>query len=175
MIQPAAVRLPAQRPKTLSVATRNSQSSWDWITEGSHARQLPMKVSGRDRIRAERRGDAERPRVSGLDSVPLASSRRRGAAMGAFLPRGRGKRPASREPRFIGSFDSTASPSPHVIADKCDLVAGTEPDVYAARRSYRWWSPPTLGMATTRPRPRGITDRGSGESFLSERCVRDVV
>src|SRR5438034_2098635 len=47
--------------------------------------------------------------------------------------------------------------------------------VYAARRSYRWWSPPTCGIAITRPLEGRLTGRGSGESFSSDKCVRDTV
>jgi hypothetical protein len=43
----------------------------------------------------------------------------------------------------------------------------------AARRSYRWWSPPTCGIATTAPISGCCTGRGSGVSLASERCVLD--
>ena len=44
--------------------------------------------------------------------------------------------------------------------------------VQAARRSYRWCSPPTSGMAMTRPASGGWTGRGSGLSFSSAKWVR---
>ena len=44
--------------------------------------------------------------------------------------------------------------------------------VQAARRSYRWCSPPTCGMAMIRPASGGCTGRGSGLSFSSAKCVR---
>jgi len=39
----------------------------------------------------------------------------------------------------------------------------------AARRSYRWWSPPTSGRATMRPAPTASTPRASGVSLPSAR------
>ena len=43
----------------------------------------------------------------------------------------------------------------------------------AARRSYRWWRPPTSGIATMSPSPGGMTGRGMGVSLSSDKCVRD--
>jgi len=42
-----------------------------------------------------------------------------------------------------------------------------------ARRSYRWWRPLSSENSTTSPIPDGCTALGSGQSFTSERCVRD--
>jgi len=44
--------------------------------------------------------------------------------------------------------------------------------VQAARRSYRWCSPPTSGIATIRPASGAWTGRDSGVSFCKLRCVR---
>jgi hypothetical protein len=43
----------------------------------------------------------------------------------------------------------------------------------AARRSYRWWRPPTSGIATMSPSPGGMTGRGIGVSFSKPKWVRD--
>jgi hypothetical protein len=51
-------------------------------------------------------------------------------------------------------------------------VDGYPPRGYAARRSYRWWRPPTCGIATTRPAVGRAIGRGRGASFSSARCVR---
>ena len=44
----------------------------------------------------------------------------------------------------------------------------------ASRHSYRWWIPPTLGMATTSALPDGLacTGRGCGESLLRDKWQR---
>jgi hypothetical protein len=39
--------------------------------------------------------------------------------------------------------------------------------VQAARRSYRWWRPPTSAIVTMSPSPGGITGRGIGASLSS--------
>ena len=39
--------------------------------------------------------------------------------------------------------------------------------VQAARRSYRWWRPPTSEIATMSPSPGGMTGRGIGASLSS--------
>jgi len=44
---------------------------------------------------------------------------------------------------------------------------------YAAWRWYRWCSPPTSGIATTRPRSGGSSALGSGASLPRAKCVRD--
>ena len=43
---------------------------------------------------------------------------------------------------------------------------------YAARRVYRWCSPPTTGCSMTSPISGGSTFLGSGESLSSDRWVR---
>ena len=45
----------------------------------------------------------------------------------------------------------------------------------ASRRSYRWCSPPTSGMAAMRPVDALDTGLGTGGSLFSERCVRDLL
>lgn len=50
-----------------------------------------------------------------------------------------------------------------VAAERCP--AGDATRVQAARRSYRWWRPPTSGMATMAPSPGGMTGRGIGASL----------
>ncbi len=45
---------------------------------------------------------------------------------------------------------------------------------YAARRSQRWWRPPTSGNATISPIAGGCTARDIGVSFSSPRCVLAV-
>ena len=44
--------------------------------------------------------------------------------------------------------------------------------VQAARRSLRWCSPPTSGIAMIRPAAGGWIGRGSGLSFSNAKCVR---
>ena len=46
------------------------------------------------------------------------------------------------------------------------------PGAYAARRTYRWWRPPTSRSATTRPASGPSTGLPSGASLSSARCVR---
>lgn len=54
----------------------------------------------------------------------------------------------------------------------CGRNARSEELRQAARRSYRWCSPPTSENATTRPSAGVCTRRGVGASFSRERCVR---
>jgi len=49
---------------------------------------------------------------------------------------------------------------------------GTRWPSQAARRSYRWWSPPTSGTSTISPAIRDWIGRGRGESLPRLRCVR---
>jgi len=41
-------------------------------------------------------------------------------------------------------------------------------ETQATRRSYRWWRPPTCGMAMTCPISGGCTGRSAGVSLASE-------
>jgi hypothetical protein len=53
--------------------------------------------------------------------------------------------------------------------------AGKATTGQAAVRSYRWWSPPTCGVATIRPADGSMTGRDSGASLSRARCVRDCM
>ena len=50
--------------------------------------------------------------------------------------------------------------------------SGGWPGVYAARRTYRWWRPPTSRSGTTLPASGPSTRLPWGASLSSERCVR---
>src|SRR5437870_13317815 len=52
------------------------------------------------------------------------------------------------------------------------LLAGQTCE-YAARLLYRWCKPPTCGISAARPRAGDAIGRCCGESFASERWVRD--